>query len=152
MRSHAEWAVAALLTAALIVPVACGTAAAEEASAVPTKLVGRWSRNVTAADVRRVPGSLATPGVYSMTIKRSGVLGIYFPAGAPEFVKPPKGAPNRTGTVSATPDGRMVIVLDCPADKGLYRWKVSGRLLTITLVKEPCTEQAPVFWGVWKRK
>ncbi len=106
---------------------------------------------MTEADVHRVPGSVAVPGVYSMAIRKSGTLLVYFPPGAPDFPTPPKGSPNRIGRISATPSGRMVVVLDCITRRGLYRWKLSGRLLTITPVKEPCVEQKPVFWGVWRK-
>ena len=40
-----------------------------ESGAVPQGLVGRWIRNVTTADLLRLPNSYASPGVYLFRIK-----------------------------------------------------------------------------------
>ena len=34
----------------------------------------------------------------------------------------------------------------------VYRWRVSGRLLTLTKVQDGTPDRATAMWGVWKRK
>ena len=40
----------------------------------------------------------------------------------------------------------------CYPKKGLYRWKVAGRRLTLTKVMDACPAEVGLFTGVWKRK
>ena len=65
---------AVVLTVAVVIPVASGIAAAREATAVPAKIVGRWSRIVTSSDLERAneAGVSIPTGVWSMVIKQTG--------------------------------------------------------------------------------
>ena len=114
-----------------------------ESGAVPQGLVGRWIRNVTTADLLRLPNSYASPGVYLFRIGKSGQFDLWYPWPRPIVHRGP-------GYVRPLPNGRMILELDCPV-KGIYRWKLSVSRLTLTLVKDECLHQAPVLWGVWKR-
>ena len=62
---------AVVLAVAAIIPVATGLAVVTEASAVPAKVVGVWTRNVTRADWTRYgPGSREPVGVWTMVVKK----------------------------------------------------------------------------------
>lgn len=105
--------------------------------ALPQKLVGSWSRNVTGF------GSLDGP--WWMRIRRGGALEVYVPGGT---------TPDFTSRLSVSEGGRLTIheVPIC-ATKGLYRWKVVGRLLTIKALRDrQCTPRIALFSGAWKRK
>jgi hypothetical protein len=39
----------------------------------------------------------------------------------------------------------------CNGKKGLYRWKIAGRSLTITKVQDGCGFAVGLFAGVWHR-
>ena len=138
---------AALLTAALIVPVADGIAAATETGAVPARLVGRWSRTVTSSDLNRakVPPISIPTGVWSIVIKRDGSFEARRAGAVSGF----------TGRLTATAAGRLAIgMLFCAGGFGpnVYRWRVVGKLLTFTKVSDKCGERVAVFTGVWNRK
>jgi hypothetical protein len=120
---------------------ATGFAVATKANVFPTKLVGRWTRTVTSADIKRTGGSGIPAGtVCTLTIKRSGAAGLH------------------TTTVgdfdgSLVPAGvdRVHILLGLP-DPDLYRWRVSGSLLTFTKLKDTVGDREAAMEGIWKRK
>lgn len=136
-----SWVVAAVLTAALVVPVADGIAAATEANAVPAKLVGRWTRKITAADVKRTGAfEILTGSVCTLTIKKSGAASVVC-----------TGVGGFDGLIVTAGTNRVHIDLGLPGSN-VYRWRVSGRLLTFTRISDPIADRAAAFWGVWKRK
>lgn len=111
--------------------------------AVPSKLIGRWSRNVTQADWQKYGQSFPV-GVWSFAVARNGSVGVYTPY--TRYVD--------FRTAFAVSGGRLTIdsIPICPT-KGQYLWKVSGRLLTIKEVADTkCRARAALFTGVWKRK
>ena len=126
---------AVLLTAAFIVPTASGIAATTESNGVPQKLVGRWVRDAKAT----------TFPSWSMLIKKSGAVAFYQPGSS--YV-------DFTTTFNATVGGRLNVgTVPICSTKAVYRWKVSGRLLTITKVSDKkCPDRVKLYSGVWKRK
>jgi hypothetical protein len=129
----------ALLCSALVllgfavVRVASGIAAEREASAVAPKLVGQWTRKVTSADVKRERAHMTPQDVIDAGAgivwtlddqeKRQGVAGR---REVPRRLRHP-GRANRVhsnvGFFYAN----------------VYKWRVSGRLLTLTKVNDsPC--------------
>ncbi len=127
-----------LAVAAVVVPVASATNT--EASSVPTNLVGRWTRTVTAADWKRAGATgfvTSFVGPYTMAVKPNGKVKII------DF----------TATFSPLPGRRLSIsgVPVCYPKKGLYRWKVANRKLTLTKLKDTCSAEAGLLTGVWTR-
>jgi hypothetical protein len=58
-----------------------------------------------------------------------------------------------TARFSPLSGGRVSIggVPVCSPKKGLYRWKVVGRRLTLTKLNDTCAAEVGLFTGVWKR-
>ena len=150
-RNRARWAGAAVLAVALVVPATDGIAAGTDASAVTAELVGKWSRNVTAA-VR--VGGFAKRSVWSIVIGKfqgTDVIDIYAPGDT-------VGYPTFAGRISVT-GKRMSLTAGSGYEypicgtKGIYQWNVSGRSLAFTKVSDKqCPTRIAVFVGVWKRK
>jgi hypothetical protein len=141
--------VARFLIVFAIAVAAVASAAAATTATVPAKLVGSWSRKVTAADNKRFSKihASAQTGVWQISIAKSGALKVFDPG----RVKAGAKTSTLKGTLSVT-GGRLSIKAGCPT-KNSYGWKVSGRLLTITYVSDKnCGDRAAVFSGVWKRK
>ena len=131
------WAV--VLAGAVVIPVASG-AAETKASAVPPKLAGKWTRTVTAADWKRAGATgfvTSVVGPMTMTVQANGKVRIY------DF----------TAKFSPLSDGSLTIsgVPVCYARKGLYRWNVANRRLTLSKLKDTCAAEDGLFTGVWKR-
>src|SRR5712691_6492506 len=119
---------AVVLVVAVVVPVAIGTAAVTQTSAVPAKLVGRWSRSAKAT----------TFASWSMVIKKSGAVAFYQPGST--YV-------DFTTTFNATAGGRLNVgTVPICSTKAVYRWKVSGKLLTITKVSDKqCPDRVSLY-------
>ena len=140
-----RWRRAAWWCLAIVVAVAAGSvpvasATDTEASAVPNSLVGRWTRTVTAADWKRAGATgfvTSFVGPYTMTVKTNGKVRII------DF----------TATFSPLSGGRLSMsgVPVCYPKKGLYRWKVANRKLTLTKLKDSCAAEVGLFSGVWTR-
>ena len=144
------WAV--LLTVAAVLPVASANGAERRTHALPPQLAGTWTRTVTKADITRahvVPAEVdhAYPGlVVLLTIKKNGATVL--------------SAKERTGAYSwpgsLTPVGAdRIHVRGIPLDvANVYRWRVSGRLLTLTKISDTEITGMRTAWltGVWKRK
>jgi hypothetical protein len=127
-----------VVAVAMVVPVASLAAATTDSKAVPANLVGRWSRNVKDA-------TFPFPGVWSMVIKKNGTVA---------FIQPGASSVDFTTTFDVTANGRLNVgtVPICPT-KAVYRWKTSGKLLTITKVSDTqCPTRVKLYAGVWKRK
>jgi hypothetical protein len=150
-RDRAGWAVAVVIvTAALILPVADGIAAPTGANAAPAKLVGRWTRTVTAADQKRTDAFGIPPGsVCTLTIKTSGVglLVCTKSVGRFDGLVVPAG----TNRVHLKFNLSLNSVTPQQNTPNVYRWRVSGRLLTFTKISDSILDRITVFWGVWKR-
>jgi hypothetical protein len=126
--------------AALTIPMASGIAAGTKASAVPAKLRGQWTRNVTAADWKRAGATgfvTSFVGPTPMAVKASGDVNII------DFI----------AKFSLRPGGRLSIsgVPVCYPKRGLYRWQVANRRLTLTKLNDACAAEVGLFAGVWKR-
>ena len=131
------WAVV-LVVAAVVVPIA--SAADTKAGAVPANLVGRWTRTVTAADWKRAGATgfvTSVVGPQTMVVKANGNVTVV------DF----------TAKFLPLSGGRLSIsgVPVCYAKKGLYGWKVAGRKLTFTKLKDTCAPEVGLFTGVWTR-
>lgn len=144
---------AVVLAVAAIIPVATGLAVVTEASAVPAKVVGVWTRNVTRADWTRYgPGSREPVGVWTMVVKKRGDVALYPPgkyrAGCKACVSHPDFFSIVDLALIIGPDAR------CPGTKGIYHWEAVGRALTIMPIAEnkQCWAREATFSGVWKRK
>jgi len=59
-----------------------------------------------------------------------------------------------TAKFSSLSGGRLTIsdVPVCYLKKGLYRWKIANRSLTLTKLQDKCAAEVGLFTGVWKRK
>src|SRR5262245_35566843 len=139
-KSHSSIALTVVLAIALVVPLASATASETKASAVPAQLVGKWTRTVTAADWKRAGATgfvTSVVGPMTLTVKPNGMIFIY------DF----------SAKFSPLPGGRLSIsgVPVCYPKKGLYRWKVASRRLTLTKLKDACAAEVGLFTGVWKR-
>ena len=138
-RKAAWWCLAIFVAvAAGLIPVARATDT--EGNSVPNNLVGRWTRTVTAADWKRAGATgfvTSFVGPYTMTVKTNGKVRII------DF----------TATFSPLSGGRLSMggVPVCYPKKGLYRWKVANRKLTLTKLKDTCAAEVGLFTGVWTR-
>ena len=126
--------------AALTIPTASGIASGTKASAVPATLVGQWTRTVTASDWKRAGATgfvTSFVGPTPMAVKANGDVSII------DF----------TAKFSPLSGGRLSIsgVPVCYPKRGLYRWKVANRRLTLTKLKDTCAAEVGLFTGVWKK-
>jgi len=145
MGKQAGLAVGVVLTAALIAVL---TASATEASAIPARIVGTWSRHVTNTDWMRAGSFNDGVGVYSIVVTANGALAVYYPSYT---------QPSLTTRISVLPEGRLTIgsmaFYQRCSGKDLYAWKVVGRLLTVTKLSDAhCPPRVALLVGTWKRK
>ena len=107
------WAVV-LAVAVVVIPVA--SAADTEASAVPAKLTGRWTRTVTAADWKRAGATgfvTSFVGPYTMVVKANGKVSIIdftatfspLSGGRLSMRGVPSATPRRVSTGGRSPTG-----------------------------------------------
>jgi hypothetical protein len=129
---------AVVLTVSAVGPLASGFAAATETSAVPSQLVGQWTRAVTFAD-RNAHGGGAV-GFCRLTVKKSGAahlrcinIGTF------------------DGKIVLAGTNRVHITL-FEITPNVYSWRVSGGRLTLTALTDDTPARAGVMWGVWNRK
>lgn len=141
---------AVVLTVAVLVPVGTGIAAGTSANTVPVSLVGRWSRNVTVAELHRYRQYSFTPGVWSLVFTRAGAAMTFAPgsscfnAGCDPILFP-------VAVVGPSMTLRPATFL-CHT-KGTYAWKVSARSLTLKpTADKQCPSRVALLTGVWKRK
>jgi len=139
-RKAAWWCSAVVLAVGVVIPVASGIAAVTRTGAVPAKLVGKWTRRVTSADIKRTGGTGTAAGsVWTLTIKKNDYASISSGADAFEGYLRAVGASGfRTNLGDPNP--------------AVYKWRVSGRLLTLTKIRDQIPNREAVFGGVWKRK
>ncbi len=129
--SHSLTALAAL--AVLAAMAASAGAATRAGDALPPRLVGHWTRDVTAADQR-----------WSITIKRGGGVDVFPPGGTSPVATIPFSLAGRRLTIGPVPV--------CPDTRGVYSWKLAGGLLTLkTVADKQCPHRVAVFSGRWRR-
>jgi hypothetical protein len=145
---------AVVLAVAVVVPVASGIAAATDAGAVPPKLVGVWSRNLTQANLNKYGLSRAfhPVGVWTIVVKNRGDVDVYTPGKYRAGCK----ACYPTFPIFFSATGARVTIgpdPECSGTRGVYGWEVSGRALTLKLIADKtCGPREALFPGVWKRK
>jgi hypothetical protein len=127
---------AVVLVVSVVVPVASGIAGTE-ASAVPSKLVGNWTRPVTSAD-RNAHGGGAE-GYCRLTVKKTGAAHLRC-----------LNIGTFDGKVVSAGTNRVHINL-FDRTQNVYRWRLSGGRLTLTPLTDDTPDRAGVMWGVWKR-
>ena len=133
--------VAPVVAVVILVAAGGGIAGSTAPSTAPPKLVGRWTRTVTAADVARTPThGIGIGSTWTLIVKKSGAILV--------------GQPN-VGALSGkiVPAGatRVHIKVGTPAPD-VYGWRVSGKRLTFTKIKDTDSDRAVVFWGTWHRE
>jgi hypothetical protein len=109
-----------------------------------TKVIGRWTRNMTVAAWGSY-GSSFPSGPWMIDIKKSGAVDVYTPHNK---------TPDFTTHFSDQSGGRFVIgsVPICSAS-GTYRWKRSGSHLNIKVIADKsCGPRAALWSGTWTKK
>ncbi len=87
-------------------------------------------------------GASPPVGIYRIVIKKTGNVIVYLPDHSQDFVTTMKTAGSRV-TLGYVPR--------C-SSKALYRWRVSGRTLTLApLADKACQIRETFFGGRWKR-
>jgi hypothetical protein len=144
---------AVVLAVAAAVPIASGIAAAMEASAVPSKLVGAWSRNATLANWNKYGQGGFPVGVWTMVVKKSGGVDLYTPGGyKPGCIAKKTCFPDFLTAIAVTGTHLTVAAVPVCPTKGTYAWKVSGRSLALKAIADKqCGPREALFNGVWKR-
>jgi hypothetical protein len=134
-----------VLTVAVVIPVASGIGAVRQTGVVPAKLVGTWTRTVSSADVKRTPGGLVLMAghVFTLNIAKSGSWTV--------ACKGLGGLCTADGNMVPAGADRVRIIIN-GEPPALYGWRVSGRLLTLTKLKDAVPDRRLVMWGIWKRK
>jgi hypothetical protein len=137
------WTVAVVGMLALVSSGLGSVKSSSTIGALPSKLVGRWSRNISQADWRRYGESFPV-GVWSFVVAKNGSVGVYYPRTTYVDFTTEFAVSNARLTIDSIP---------ICATKGRYQWKVAGRSLAIKEVADPkCRPRAALFAGVWKRK
>ena len=138
------WRLLPAVLAAFVVASVGAVAGLAHVGNIPTQLVGKWKRTVTSADVERSGTRLIPAGtVCTLTVQKSGALNLYLDC-------PSLGA-GVAGTARSLGAHRvdMNVAAFGPT---VYRWRVSGRQLTLTKIKDRKPIRAVVLWGRWTRK
>src|SRR5215471_15472335 len=116
---------AAIVAVALVVAFGHAASAETRATAIPAKLVGTWTRTVSLKDVTKSGGYGTPPGsTWTLIVKKSGAGSVNSPGGQPF-----------TGKIVTAGSGRVHINLGNPVTN-VYTWRVAGRALTFTKVKD----------------
>jgi hypothetical protein len=141
---------------ALTVAPTPGLGAREAQLAFPSALVGRWSRTITHAawvkHGRDFPTTKVTVEV-DATGTRVGYFGPDFNAGP----VPTAGPANPDWYTDWKVTGAKLTIGAVPpcgwADSwsARYRWKTSGKTLTISKVADKCPDRVAIFAGTWKK-
>jgi len=148
-RHKALWCSAVVLAVAVVLPVATGIAAPTTRATVPAPLVGTWGKTMTAATWRK-HGEYAEPaGDWAIAITKGGVTSLFAPKPYDLLTTMHVAATGTSVVFGPTADGA------CPT-RGTYTWKVSGRTLSLKLVKDACSPRRILYTaglsGLWKQK
>jgi hypothetical protein len=135
-----------LVSATALAVVACAVASSVGANVrtvgqvakLPSQLVGSWTHFVTAADFARAGVTNEPPQRLSMYVPADGSVAV-----AEFYVR-----------FSPLSGKRLAIsgVVGCGKKKGIYRWKVANRRLTVTKLQDTCRDAVAIFTGVWNRE
>lgn len=110
-----------------------------QAAKLPSPLIGSWRRRVTAADWARAGVTDEPPANFSMYVPPDGSVAV-----AELYVRFSPLSGNRLVISGRFPD--------CGKSKGIYRWSVSGRHLTLTKLQDSCGKAWALWVGVWTRE
>ena len=126
---------------------------------VPRAVVGRWTRRVKPADVRRTAGfrapSSGVPlpaGVWKLSIGADGVA---------RYIDPTDAHDTTVGQVRFEPGGRLVVANEIPnfpgaseggfcpdtVGPGSYRWTTDGAALVVHVVRDRQCADRNSFWN-----
>jgi hypothetical protein len=123
-----------------VIAVTCTVGVTAASAAVPSKLVGTWTRTVTKADIDRAKAyGLSAGTVWTFVARKNGTGSVAGPAGRFDGSLIPAGA-NRLHINLGT---------SCP---NVYTWRVSGRTLTFAKVNDCQPDRVGAFVGVWHKK
>ena len=154
-RNPARRCSAVILAVAVVVPAASGVAAVAQTSADPAKLVGRWTRTVTDADIQRTGSAIPAGAVCTLAIKaskfRTGRYRGWLPARS--FCdQGDRRIGSDVGYIIPTGRNRVEISLGWPS-KNAYKWRISGGLLTFTRLYDDAgaVDREAAIVGVWQR-
>jgi hypothetical protein len=135
-----------LVSVTAVAVVACAVALSGRANVrtvgqtakLPSHLVGSWTHFVTAADFARAGVTNEPPQRLSMYVPADGNVAV-----AEFYVK-----------FSPLSGNRLAIsgIVGCGKKKGIYRWKVANRHLTLTKLQDTCKDAVAIFSGVWNRE
>jgi|SRR6516165_1948999 hypothetical protein len=146
---------------AMVIPVASGTASVRGTTAVPSKLIGAWNRNVKQANYNKYgqgqQGFLV--GVWTMVVKKNGEADFYTPGSfsyTPGCVAKHTCFSDFSGRFAATASRVTLTSSDARVCVGkvTYSWKVAGKSLTMKVIAETtkaCTPLEALLEGVWKQ-
>jgi len=124
-----------------VVPVSSGQGAVRLSSMVSPKLVGSWTRTVSAAEARHAAAPATLAGsVWTLEIEKDGTAATFDSKGAGSF----------EGTISAA--GPSLVRLKLGTPPATYRWHIANQRLTFTKVADTVRDRIAVFVGTWKRK
>jgi hypothetical protein len=129
---------------AAVVIVSFSSGAGAQPGKVPTQLLGNWKRTVSSADVTRSgTGRVPAGTMCTLTIDKRAVLNVWLSC--------PSLGDGVAGTVRSIGVGRvdMNVAAFGPT---VYSWRVSGRSLTLTKIRDGKPIRVAVLWGVWTRK
>ena len=154
--SH-SFAVDVTLTDGRHLTTAATAVVSAKARGIPHQVLGRWTRNVTAAEVARTQGF------------RNPADGIPLPAGTWQVRIAPDGVARYTtpthdltvGQVRFEPGGRLVVGNQIPnfphaakggfcvgtAGDGIYHWSLHGHALTVRVVSDQQCAGRNSFWN-----
>ena len=142
---------AVVLVVTVLIPAASGIAAVTGASAIPAKVVGVWSRNVTTAEWKKY-GVVGEPaGVWEIRFFKNGNISVYRPS-------PTCSSCEADATPLASVTGaslKIGPIADCMTTEGFYGWygwKITGRTLALKLLTDACGPRKALFTGTWKRQ
>src|SRR5262249_22039166 len=134
---------------AALVPATSLAEPARGASSPPAKLVGSWTRTITAADVRRsgaqtlLEGAVCTVTIKPTTFKKGPYRG-WMPARSACV----NGAGTHVGWIVPAGANRIHINLGY-ASQSTYTWRVSGRRLTFDVRDDESADRRAAFVGTW---
>jgi hypothetical protein len=127
--------------ATLVTSCAVASPSAAKAGTVPKQLLATFVRTIPAKELAQT-GFPQAYGRWSLTVKKDRTLFLQGPAGFSSYQH-----------LTATSATRLTVRDDfCTPRSGTYRWKVTGKSLTLTSVKDRCRDRSAVLTGVWKRR
>ncbi len=131
------------LALCVVAAVAASTAAAAPSGTVSTKLVGRWSRRITAADWRRYHVS-GPAGTWRLVVKPSGIV---------EVVAPRAKATSFYTRFRTSSHARLNIgvIPYCTTAANSYKWTRRTGRVVVRRIADNCSARTALFAGTWRR-